>query len=412
MPDDNEPSRNRPWGFFRTHKGLSRLRLACSRLPALLTKDLGRNFLNLSELAGFSSGAKSLVANLRNNSSPHAAASSIPRPPSGKWGKPVIFASACSSKEKPGGWRFNGGIKLLNNLVKVLRKHGYEAYLVTYDGTYEPWLLDHQPHLSLEAFREKLHGSPDVRCVTSWAEAGAFIDGCRQVYFWDMELAWTEHSHFPAMAKLYRTKLRKTASISRTIQAWHMAHFEKPCINLPLLIDESLWSPDASLRKPRRVGYMDEGSLTSGYIQAIRDSAASAGLDLEFYRLYGMEADILAGMRTCEVFLGMNVGKDPLWGEGCPLSTLESLSAGCVFLAFDLLGNREIVENGFNGILVPTRRADLMARELIRLCRSPAELNRLQTNARLLRETSQTMEARWPLIAEFLELESHSAEET
>ena len=405
MPGDDKIREERPWGFFRTHKALSRLRLACAKLPALLTKDLGRNFLNLSDLVGFSAGAKSLVAKVRRRSPVPGASVAGSVPLAEQRVKPVIFASACSSREQPGGWKFNGGIKLLNNLVKVLRQHGYEAWLVTYDGTYEPWLIDHQPHLSLETFREKLRAAPEVRCVTSWAEAAAFLAECRRVYFWDMELAWTEHSHFPAMAKLYRTKLRKTASISRTIQAWHMAHFEKPCTNLPLLIDESLWSPDPTVRKPRRIGYMEEGSLTAGYVETIRAAASAAGLDLEFHLLRGLEADILAGLRTCEVFLGMNVGKDLLWGEGCPLSTLESLSAGCVFLAFDLLGNREIIESGFNGLLVPTRRPDLMARELIRLYQTPSELDRLRANADLLRQTSQTMEARWPLIAEFLELE-------
>jgi hypothetical protein len=39
-------------------------------------------------------------------------------------------------------------IKELNYLVKLLRNHDYEAYIVTYDGGYEPWLIEHQPHIS------------------------------------------------------------------------------------------------------------------------------------------------------------------------------------------------------------------------------------------------------------------------
>ena len=244
--------------------------------------------------------------------------------------KPTVFASACTDKNQHGGWKYNGGIKLLNNLVKLLRRHGYEAYMVTYDGSYEPWLIDHQPHIGMDEFRKRLAQTSNVRCVTSWAEATAFIAESPSVWFWDMELAWTEHSHFQALAKLYRTKLKKAAAISRTIQAWHMAHFEKPCKTLPLLIDDALWSPIGAERRRFRVGYLEEGRLTDGYVAMIRKAAEGAGLDLEYHLLRGSEAEILAGMRSCEVFLGMNTGKDPLWGEGCPLSTLESLSAGCV----------------------------------------------------------------------------------
>ena len=185
-----------------------------------------------------------------------------------------------------------------------------------------------------------------------------------------------------------------------------MAHFEKSCITLPLLIDDAIWHPVEAERHPLRVGYMDEGRTTAGYVESIRTATIAAGLNLEFFLLRGAEAEILSGMRSCQVFLGMNVGKDPLWGEGCPLSTLESLSAGCVLIAFDILGNREIIESGFNGFLVPTKRPDLMAASLVNVFKKPGEIERLRGNATLLRQTSQTMEARWPIVAEFLELET------
>ncbi len=399
---------NRPWGFFRARKGLSRLRLVLAKLPSLLSKDLGRNLVNLAALTGLDQTR--FVKRLSERRSQVNVSASLPAVGQGGSGgsesvRPVIFASACAGKESPGGWKYNGGIKLLNNLVKLLRRHGYEAYMVTYDGDYEPWLIDHQPHLSLEEFRIKAKAAPAVRCVTSWAQADAFLTECAEVYFWDMELAWTEHSHFPALARLYREKIRKAAAISRTVQAWHMAHFDRPCVTLPLLIDEGVWRSSQSVRSHLRIGYMEEGQLTTGYIEHIRQKTRSAGLDLEFHLLHGAEVQILSGMQSCEVFLGMNAGKDPLWGEGCPLATLESLSAGCAFVAFDILGNREIIEPGFNGLLVPTRRPDLMATALIELYQKAGEIARLRNNADLLRVTCQTMEARWPIVREFLELD-------
>ena len=193
------------WGFFRTRRGLGSARLAFSRLPSLIARDLGRNLANAAQSVGARRLAASLGAGVRG-----VVADSRARPaPAAPAQKPIIFASACASEVYHGGWKYNGGVKLLNNLVKLVRLHGYEAYMVTYDGTYEPWLIDHQPHLSIEAFRQKMRGAEDVRCLTSWAEGSAFISECRRLYFWDMELAWTEHSHFPALARLYLYEAQK-----------------------------------------------------------------------------------------------------------------------------------------------------------------------------------------------------------
>lgn len=184
---------------------------------------------------------------------------------------PVIFASACVDEKKSGGWKYNGGIKELNYLVKLLRNHDYEAYIVTYDGGYEPWLIEHPPHISLEEFRSLLKTTQNARCVTSWAIAKAFIRECSQIYFWDMELAWTDHSHFSTLAKLYKRKIKRVPAISRTIQAWHMAHFEKHCTVIPNLVDDCLGFPVEAQRHPQRVGYMDEGSHTEEYITIVED---------------------------------------------------------------------------------------------------------------------------------------------
>jgi glycosyltransferase involved in cell wall biosynthesis len=72
-------------------------------------------------------------------------------------------------------------------------------------------------------------------------------------------------------------------------------------------------------------------------------------------------------MRSCEVFLTMNIGKNLLWGEGGPLTPLEALATGCVPIAFDILGPREFIQSGFNGIVVPPCRPDRMGNALVSL---------------------------------------------
>ncbi len=109
-------------------------------------------------------------------------------------------------------------------------------------------------------------------------------------------------------------------------------------------------------------------------------------------------------MQSCEVFLGMNIGKDVLWGEGCPRVSVEAPAAGCIPIAFDIIGNREVIHSGFNGILVPRYRPDLMANALVNLYRNPGEIEQMRRNALALIRSCHTFEARWPAVKEFLSI--------
>jgi glycosyltransferase involved in cell wall biosynthesis len=407
---------NRDW---RIRNGISRVSLATTRCIRLVKEDAKGRILDLikdvTRLLGLFSVLKQFAhqsgvisaedeTQFGMNQFRQRLSQEVSNNTASNGSKPVIFASACMDREQHGGWKYNGGIKELNNLVKLLRKHGYEAYMVTYDGSYEPWLIDHQPHISIAELQHKLRSTTDVRCVTSWATAKAFIDECPNLYFWDMELASTDHDHFAILADLYKRKIKGSAAISSTIRAWHMAHFERPCSLIPNLLDESIWFPIDRKRQPMRIGYMDEGPHTEDYIGIVRETAQYNGLNFEFQLLRGSEADMIAAMQSCEIFLGMNIGKDKLWGEGCPRVTAEAPAAGCVMIAFDIIGNREIIQSGFNGVLVPRYRPDLMANALVNLYQKSGELERIRQNSLALIHACHTFDARWLAIKEFLEL--------
>lgn len=317
--------------------------------------------------------------------------------------KPIIFASACVDSQITGGWKYNGGIKELNLLIKLVRNHGYEGYLVTYDGKYEPWLIEHQPAVSIDEFN-KIKKNKEIRCVTSWAIAKTFIQNSPRIYFWDMELAYSENQFFAIMGSLYKYKINKVAGISRTIQAWHMAKFHKKCNVIPNIIDESIWFPDKNLRKRHNVGYMNEGPHTKHFINIIEEATVKAGLKLDFYLIKGDENDVLNLMRSCEVYLSLNIGKDPFWGEGCPRTILEALSVGCVSLSFDIIGNRETVINNFNGIIVNEKNPHFMADKLIHLFKNKAEMDRLRLNSLLLFNSCNRLEDRWLVVKDFLDI--------
>jgi glycosyltransferase involved in cell wall biosynthesis len=364
--------------FWRTREGFSRLKLAVSRLLRLVSEDIRYGTIcaagNLFQMLGVYPRMKSLAERFGIIPSNYSSLMVSPIQQNRKLStgqsasivKPVIFVSACENAEHSGGYKYNGGINEYNCLVKLLRQHGYEAYIVTYDGNYKPWLIEHQPHISLEVFRSKIKSLSDIRCVTSWALAKSFIRECKKLYFWDMEL---HH-----------------------------------CILIPNLLDERYWKPDETKRVFNRVGYMNEGEHTEQHIALFKDAAKSAGLELEFYRIKGDAKEFLSGMQSCNTFISMNMGKDPLWGEGCPRTIIEALSTGAVVLAYDIIGNREMIQHSFNGIIVPRYRPDIMAKALIDLYQKPSEIERLRENGLNLIRSCHTSEARWPAIKEFLEL--------
>lgn len=319
--------------------------------------------------------------------------------------KPIIFASACVDSSVTGGWKYNGGIKELNYLIKLVRSHGYEAYIVTYDGKYEPWLVEHQPTISIEEFNKKKRKNKNIRCITSWADARAFINNSSSIYFWDMELAYSDNQFFPLMDNLYRKKIKKVAGISRTIQAWHMANFKKYCYIIPNIIDESVWFPKENLRKHFNVGYMNEGSHTQEYLEIIKKITKKNGLNLNFCLIKGSEEEVLNLMRTCEVYISLNIGKDLLWGEGCPRTIIESISAGCVSASFDIIGNREIVHDGFNGLIVPRYCPDFMGKVLVDLYTNKEKIDRIRCNSELILRSCHLFESRWLVVKDFLDLD-------
>jgi glycosyltransferase involved in cell wall biosynthesis len=220
-----------------------------------------------------------------------------------------------------------------------------------------------------------------------------------------MELAYTENSHFRKLSRLYRKKkIKNTAGISRTIQAWHMAHFSKQNHVIPSMLDHDYWRSDKKNKVHNRVGYMYEDQGTEQRIQEIAASLKASNLDLEFYPVQGPEWEIKQKLHTCNVFLSMNQGKDPLWGEGCPITIIEAMNAGCVVIGYELIGNREIIIDNYNGFIVHNQSQSEVCEKLIHLFRNPEEIERIRSNSYTVLDEIHKLEDRWPVIKEFLDL--------
>lgn len=317
--------------------------------------------------------------------------------------RPEFFLSFCRDAAEPGTSRFNGGEKALNNLTHLLRRKGYEAFMVTWDGGRSDWLANPAPTISLADFRERVKGNQAARFVTSWIDASAFLESAPRFYYWDMESAYSDRWQFPELATAVRRgRIERFAAFSRTIQACLMARFERSVELVPSLVDDELWKPDESRRVAGRVGYFDEGSHTEGVLSELRVVCPQA----DFYRLSGSEVDVLSAMQSCEYLVVLNAGKDALWGEGGPYTPHEALACGAIPLATDLLGVRESILDGFNGVVVERERWNVLAKRLASLLADKELSARMRRNGREHFKATLGPEARWPGVAAFLGLKN------
>lgn len=319
--------------------------------------------------------------------------------------RPVIFASYAADESVKGSHRFCGGEKLLNNLVLLLRRRGFEAWMVSLDGNHSNWLAEHAPFVSIEEFRRRRSAATEVRCVTSWIKARAFLEQTPRFYFWDQELGASSRSHFPELARMTaKGRILQTAGVNRAVQAWHRTVFERPATVLRQLVDENYWKPDESRRIRHRVGYFDEGSHSEDYVRVIREQCVARGLRLEFARLQGIEREVIDQMQQCAVFLALNIGKSPLWGEGGPMTPQEAMACGTVPVCFDMNGPWEFIQQNYNGIITSRIDPALMAAALHDIHTRTGRLEELSRRCIEMTQASHTMEARWPAVREFLNL--------
>lgn len=95
----------------------------------------------------------------------------------------------------------------------------------------------------------------------------------------------------------------------------------------------------------------------------------------KYVRLLGFRSDIYNIINNLDLFV-----LSSLW-EGFPLTPIEVFSQGNTIIATDIPGTREIVKNGFNGILVKNKDYVGIANEIINLYKDRNRLQELKSNA-------------------------------
>lgn len=116
-------------------------------------------------------------------------------------------------------------------------------------------------------------------------------------------------------------------------------------------------------------------------LESVRSGIASAGLAGRVI-FTGARYDIPKFLGSMDIFV-----LPSLW-EGYPLSLLEASAAGKAIVATDVEGNNEIVRHHVNGLLVPPRDPDALARAIGDLIADGALRHRLGASAREMARSS------------------------
>jgi glycosyltransferase involved in cell wall biosynthesis len=109
-----------------------------------------------------------------------------------------------------------------------------------------------------------------------------------------------------------------------------------------------------------------EGELEN----AVRQMMARDQLD-NHVLLTGYRADIPQVLTALDIFVL------PSLYEGLPYTLMEAMAAGRAVIATDVMGNRDLIQVGQTGLLVPPRDADALAQAILTLLSSSEERDRL-----------------------------------
>jgi len=304
--------------------------------------------------------------------------------------------------------RYNGGTKIYNTWVKLLRSNGVDAVIATQDGRYEPWLVHHQPVISYAELNRCRAEGRDLRIVTTWLDTPGFqelvADG--RFYYFDAELKWTLEFRPRLDAYFNKQRIAAVGTHSRYIQAWYMANYGIKPVLINEWSDESVFYEDAGARIPGRIGCMpDSSDRDREAFDFLAEKVSRYGRGAELVEIKGDEQQVAGVLRTVDIFVGLNAGKHPFWGEGCPRTQQEALHCGCVLVAYDCLGNREYLYDGWTGIIVPAGDPESLWEAVQRLLEQPRQKERLRANGKAIAAGLFSERNKFPLLCSFLGLD-------
>lgn len=329
--------------------------------------------------------------------------------------KPTILLSSCGGPDRPGDGLYNGGVKNYNMWAKLLRQHDYEVYIVTWDGTYTPWLCEYQPYIDLDTAKELAQRGNTI-LVTTWLDSPAILDLFPKFYYDDHEVFWTDRYSDLLDQYLAEDRIECVAVTNQRAWMWYAMRYGMDVDLIQVWYDRDYWRPKQSARVPLRIGFMIENTY-----KAESDMAAQAhqvqqrckrfGFEVTMLYINGHEPDVIAQMQSCDIYIGLGMGKHPLWGEGGPAMHIEAMLAGAVVVAYNSGGNHEYLVDGYTGFVIPCGDVGALANRVVDVLKHPIIRERVRQTGTRFAARNFTSQVRWPLVARFLGLQEESEDD-
>lgn len=107
----------------------------------------------------------------------------------------------------------------------------------------------------------------------------------------------------------------------------------------------------------------------------------------DYFLFYGQSTNINNLIQSLDCFI-----LPSLW-EGMPLALLEAMACGLPVVGTDVSGTREVIEDGYNGLMVPSKNERAIADALVKIKNDPLLRQKLGKNARTFVLKKYSLEA-------------------
>lgn len=138
--------------------------------------------------------------------------------------------------------------------------------------------------------------------------------------------------------------------------------------NIPMLIESGKYMADKGI--PFRISIFGDGPLNNTLSELITKHKLTDRVVLE-----GFESNILPIIKSLDVFVLTS------YHEGLPMALLEAMALGTPVVCTNVGGMAEVIENGVNGLLVPSGDSMALADALIALYKDKGLAPRLTQKA-------------------------------
>lgn len=123
------------------------------------------------------------------------------------------------------------------------------------------------------------------------------------------------------------------------------------------------------------LGKFENSDHPGSYTHQIKEKVSGLGLADRVHFL-PPQLDVRPILNAMDVYLNTSLS------EGLSIAIIEAMASGLPVIATDVGGNPEVVENGVNGFLVPSRNPQALAERIKYLYQYPEMLNMLAKNSR------------------------------